>query len=98
MSKPIQQELPLPRPARSRPVADGPADAANMFLHLRCEGWVAFGPFEWLGLQDNPLAIVDQSGAVVASWDGQVWRTTDPQYSGYAWRSPMITVGPRRPS
>ncbi len=70
---------------------------AVMFLHLCCEGWVRFGPFRWLSLQDIRRAFVDETGQVVAFWDIDCWRTTDPRYGGYAWQNPTITVGVHHP-
>ena len=67
-----------------------------MYLWLNCEGWVRFGPFEWLRF-DDPRTIRDQDGEDVAWFDGADWRTLDDRYQGYQWRNPMITVSSRHP-
>jgi len=69
----------------------------NMYLHLRCEGWQRFGPFEWLSFQDTPPAIVDEAGNIIAMWDDHAWRTSDPKFEGYAWKNPTISIGPLHP-
>ena len=51
------------------------AEGTRMYLWLNCEGWVRFGPFEWLRFDDDPRVIRDQDGTVVASFDGSDWRT-----------------------
>lgn len=69
----------------------------SVFLHLCREGWHRFGPFRRLSIQESPLAIVDDAGAVIARWDGQDWRTTDPSYLNYAWNTPTISASPIAP-
>jgi hypothetical protein len=71
--------------------------AKNVFLHLCCEGWKQFGPFEWLSFQDNSRVIVDETGTVVTAWDGEAWRTFKPDFEGYSWENPTITIGPQHP-
>ena len=72
-------------------------NSKNLYLHLCCEGWQRFGPFEWLSFQDEPRAIVDEDGSVIATWDGLTWRTSDPRFQKYAWSNPTITIGSRHP-
>jgi hypothetical protein len=69
----------------------------HLYLHLCCEGWQRFGPFEWLSFQDHPRAIVDADGTTIAAWDGECWRNSDPKFVDYAWINPTITFGPRHP-
>jgi len=68
-----------------------------MYLHLCCEGWQRFGPFQWLSLQNQEGVIVDQDGQVVARREAHCWRTVAPQFEGYGWENPTITVGPKHP-
>ena len=68
-----------------------------MYLHLCREGWQRFGPFEWLSFHDSPRVIVDETGNIIATWNGGCWKTTDPKFAGYEWEKPMITLGPRHP-
>lgn len=68
-----------------------------MYLHLCCEGWQTFGPYQWLSLQDAEGVIVDESGTVIARRDKELWRATDPRFKAYLWRNPTITVGAGHP-
>jgi hypothetical protein len=45
----------------------------RMHLWLNCEGWVRFGPYEWLRFDDTPRAIRDQDNRVVATFDDGSW-------------------------
>ena len=68
-----------------------------MYLWLNAEGWVRFGPFEFLRFADEPRAILDQDNRVVASQDGSGWLAADGRYNGYRFRDPMVTITPRHP-
>lgn len=68
-----------------------------MYLWLNCEGWIRFGPFEWLRFEDDPRVIRNQDGVIVASFDGTDWHTSDGQYDRWIWRNPMVTTSPRHP-
>ncbi|MFZ4774146.1 MAG: hypothetical protein ACOYM3_02205 [Terrimicrobiaceae bacterium] len=72
--------------------------SGRIFLHLCCEGWQRFGPFEWLSFHDSPHAIVDEAGNTIVIWDGHAWRTSDSRFEGYTWKNPTISIGPRRPN
>lgn len=68
----------------------------NLYLWLNCEGWVPFGPFEWLRFDDGKNAILDEKGNVIAVRDGNGW-STPGQYEGFAWQNAMVTASPRHP-
>jgi len=98
-----QKDLfPQPRPKKAIETMKAPDREAiqtprRIHLHLCCEGWQKFGPFEWLSFKDDPRVIVDETGTVIASWDGQAWKTSGPQYENYAWENPTITIGSCHP-
>ena len=68
-----------------------------MYLWLNAEGWVRFGPFEFLRFADEPRVIQDQSYGFVATWDGSGWLAAESRYSRYRFRDPMVTVTPWHP-
>lgn len=69
-----------------------------MYLWLSCEGWVSFGPFEWLKFEDENRCIKDQNGNIIAKYDGNCWHVTDKKYKDYAgWSNPMITPTAKHP-
>lgn len=69
-----------------------------MYLWLTCEGWVSFGPFEWLRFEDDSRCIKDQDGNVIATFDGQCWHLADERYKDYAgWSNPMVTSTAKHP-
>ncbi len=77
---------------------DRPSEA-RLYLWLNCEGWVRFGPFEWLRFDGgsgpaDPLVVRGPNDAAVAQFDGTAWRTPG---DGTAWRTPTITASPRHP-
>ena len=43
------------------------------YLWLCAEGWMRFGPFEWLWMNDAPKSIIDEEGVCVARHDGHSW-------------------------
>ena len=70
---------------------------SQVYLWLNCEGWVRFGPFEWLRFDDEPRTIRDQDGNVLAQFDGTDWHTLGEEYAGFHWRNPMVTASGRHP-
>jgi hypothetical protein len=68
-----------------------------MYLHLCCEGWQRFGPFQWLSLQDREGVIVDEKGVVIAKREEGGWLAIDPRFEGATWENPTITIGPEHP-
>lgn len=67
-----------------------------VYLYLNCEGWQRHGPFKWLRFRDDRRVIEDDEGNVVASFDGECWRTAG-KHASVAWRDPMITSLDRHP-
>jgi hypothetical protein len=68
----------------------------RVYLWLNCEGWVRFGPFAWLRLDDERGAILDDSGDPIAVRTEDGW-TTPENHEGFQWRNPMITASGRHP-
>ncbi len=66
-----------------------------MYLWLCCEGWVRFGPFAWLYLDQNRQLIRDQELGVVARHDGTSWRADKAE--GMHFSEIMITRTPDHP-
>ena len=65
-----------------------------VYLHLNCEGWERFGPFEWLRFRDHQRIIEDENGRIVASFDGAHWLASA---SSMSWSDPLITSQDRHP-
>jgi len=70
-----------------------------MFLWLRCEGWVRFGPYE--GLQfDRKHNVITGTGEPVALFrhnSGVPLWSTPGQYANFDWVKPVLTNGCRGP-
>lgn len=69
----------------------------KVYLYLSWEGWVCFGPFEWLKFVDRERAIKDETGKVMASFDGNHWSVPDEKYAGYQFINPFVTTMDRHP-
>lgn len=68
-----------------------------VYLWLSCEGWMKFGPFEWLRFDEERRSILGPCGEV-ATWVGGTWRVPGERWSGYAFSGPTITTSRERPS
>lgn len=86
----------LPR-ARGRTGTPASPSRGGMYLHLNCEGWQRFGPFELLSLQQDPCGVVDERGTLIARWDGECWRTSDPKFANVHWSRAVLCTSPEPP-
>lgn len=74
-----------------------PKRPQRLYLWLCCEGWMRFGPFEWLRFDDERQAIIGPDGAEVAkNVDGQ-WRVSVGRGEGMQFSNPTITTTPVHP-
>ena len=60
-----------------------------LYVWLNCEGWKRYGPFRHISVVGT--AVVDENGSVIASREGDFWRTPD-LFVNYCWRSLMVTA------
>ncbi len=65
-----------------------------MYLWLNSEGWIRFGPFDFLSFDENPRVIRDGDGTVVAKYDQGDWRVASEEYAKWQFRNPVITSSP----
>lgn len=72
-------------------------DLKQLYLWLNAEGWIRFGPYEWLRCDDDKGIIVNQDGTIVAKRRDDHWTVDDPKYLNYQFRNPTITSTPRHP-
>ena len=70
----------------------------GIWVHLCCEGWARFGPFAWVGIDDEENALIDEHGDVIAVREEGSWRVPGEQYRGFRFETPMITSSSRHPS
>lgn len=70
---------------------------AGVFLWLSREGWMKFGPFEWLRFYDEKQAILGPDGAVVAKKTDGYWRMPDGRGKDMQFSNPTITSSPVYP-
>lgn len=68
----------------------------KLYVHLCCEGWVRLGPFEWVAMDDERNALVDERGDVVAEREKDGWRA--PGRENALFRTPMITTSRKHPA
>lgn len=84
----------------SRPGSQRPKDnffgniptRASVYLWLCCEGWMKFGPFEWLRFDDERHAILGQDGEEVGQW-----RVPGEKWQDWRFSNPTITWSPVHP-
>lgn len=89
---PKRSERPVrePRPPKEEP-------PAPIYLWLCCEGWVRFGPFEWLCFDTESAAVFDSRGNVAAWREGSDWRVADPRGANMAFDAITITTARNHP-
>jgi len=69
----------------------------TIYLWLCCEGWMKFGPFEWLRFDDERQAILGPDGEEVAKKSDGCWRMPDGRGKGMQFSNPTITSSPTHP-
>ena len=69
----------------------------SVYLWLCCEGWMKFGPFEWLRFDDERQAILGPDGEAVAKKSGGQWRVPGEEWQGWGFSNPTITTRPAHP-
>ncbi len=92
------------KPKHSKPqIREKPGNLINppapsVYLWLCCEGWMRFGPFEWLRFDDVTSTISESTGKVVAWREGGRWLVPSSGGAGMAFDDNyMITTSPRHP-
>lgn len=90
--RPMLQGSPAREP---RPPKEAPP--TPVYLWLRCEGWVRFGPFEWLFFDDESGAVFGPNGEIAAWREGPYWRVTDPRRAGMAFDAITLTTARKHP-
>ena len=68
-----------------------------MYVWMCCEGWVRFGPYEWVGWTTDRRVLVDQNGQLIAQESGAHWQSALPEFANFAFDAILITHGPRHP-
>lgn len=74
-----------------------PKRPQGLYLWLCCEGWMKFGPFEWLRFDDERQAILGPDGAEVAKKVDGCWRVPEEKWQGWAFSDPTVTTTPVHP-
>ena len=71
-----------------------------VYLWLCCEGWLRFGPYEWLSKDEEKNAYIGPLGQVLAFWDEEesCWRASEEKYKSWVFCNPMITASRRHPA
>lgn len=74
------------------PLLSKPADTtSSVYLWLHCEGWMKFGPFDWLRFDYDLGAILGPREEVVAWRDDGGWRTSNPRGADMVFSDPTIS-------
>ena len=74
-----------------------PPPKPSVYLWLCCEGWMKFGPFEWLRFDDESHSILGPEGEEIAKkLEGQ-WRVPGEKWQGLGFSDPTITTTPVHP-
>jgi hypothetical protein len=93
----------FPRPSLRSPRAKENSDhhksprRGRVYLWLCCEGWMRFGPFEWLRFDDTESTIIDPDGEVVAKMTNGYWVVSSGQGGGMQFSNPTITSSREHP-
>jgi len=69
----------------------------SVYLWFCCEGWMKFGPFEWLRFDDQSQAILGPNGEVVAKKIDGYWQMPSGRGEGMQFSDPTITTSPIHP-
>lgn len=91
------------KPKHSKPqIREKPGYVINppkpsVYLWLCCEGWMKFGPFEWLRFDDESQAILGPESEEVAKKAGGYWRVPSGRGEGMQFSNPTITTTPVHP-
>jgi hypothetical protein len=83
-----QTNMQLDRNSADEPKPSRP----SVYLWLCCEGWMKFGPFEWLRCDDGLQAILGPNGEVVAKKIGGYWQVPSGRGEGMQFSDPTITT------
>lgn len=86
--------FPLSDPSRTDVQQSPPP---SVYVWFCCEGWLRFGPFEWLRFDDDFERIYDERGAPVAEREGRCWRVLHPDGRGLLFSNPTITSTKKHP-
>ncbi len=76
---------------------DAKTSVAVVYLYLNAEGWIRFGPYQWLLFSDDGKSIMDQDGQVVAGRVGDTWTVEAGEFTDWQFRTPFISASPRHP-
>lgn len=93
----------FPRPSHNVPRRKEKSESRRpslqrcIYLWLCCEGWMRFGPFEWLRFDDTANAIIGPDGEVVAKNVGEYWNVTGGRGEGMSFSHPTITTTREHP-
>ncbi|MGD7651679.1 MAG: hypothetical protein ACQCXQ_00595 [Verrucomicrobiales bacterium] len=71
--------------------------SSGVYLWFCCEGWMKFGPFEWLRFDDECQSIIGPNGDEVATKVDGRWRVPGEKWQGWGFSNPTITTTPRHP-
>lgn len=69
----------------------------RVYLWLCCEGWMKYGPFEWLRFDDDLQAILGPDGEEIAKKTDGYWRVSGERGKGMEFSNPTITSSPVHP-
>ena len=69
----------------------------SVYLWLCCEGWMKFGPFDWLRFDDERQAVLGPDDEEVAKKSGGQWRVPGEKWQGWGFSDPTITTTPVHP-
>jgi hypothetical protein len=72
--------------------------SAAIYLWLRGEAWVKFGPYPSLRFDGEGRAILDPQGAVVARKEQDHWRVAAEPWLGQAFSELTLTATPNPPA
>ena len=67
----------------------------RVYLWLTCEGWVRFGPFDWVSLRTDDWTYLNEKGEGIARWEQGGWRALGRRAEGYGkarFRNPVVTA------
>ena len=72
----------------------------TLYLWLCNEGWMRFGPFQWIGLTQENRVYADEQGQPIiycSPYDNS-WRPADCTDENFRGHSPMITSSRKHPA
>jgi hypothetical protein len=76
-----------------------PPPPPQVWLWLRCEGWVRFGPYPWIAqtVENGTEVLCSRTQERIAWREDGFWRVSAPRYANFRFDAFTVTPTPKHP-